>query len=861
MKQTLPFSIADARIAARVLCYLTALVLPPASTVRGDEGLQAAKAIIRQSCLDCHNADTKEGDLNLAQAAWTLDTPSHRARWMKIHDRVAAGEMPPDKEGLSGADRKRLLQSLASAIQKAEQKEIAEHGRGPLRRLNQSEYEDNLRDLLKLPDLDVADRIPEDRDAHGFTKVGELLDMSRVQLAGYLNAAAAALRKAVASGMTQPEPRHYRFVGIDLFPATTTFGGREAMFFVKDGEMVDISASNLAKMTQQQRRDPSLELALFRSATWPYFGYPRGFKAPLDGRYQVRFSARAVRQLPGFRLAPSYEPLPMSFRARQPSGPDVSGDVRSTGGWIDILPESKVFDTSILLKAGETFEYSLLGLPVPFIRTDGGFFYDFPPMPPDGHRGTVIEWLEVTGPMSSKQWPPESHRVLFGDLPMRAAATGSSLAVDIISSQPKTDARRLFLRFARAAAQKPIADPELDVFIDLIHANLDDDIPLAEAMLKGYQAFLCSGHFLYLTEPQLDDHAFASRLSHFLWNSRPDDTLISLADSGNLRNRETITQEVGRLITDNRFERFVSNFTDQWLDLRQLRRDSPDVRIYPEYRKDDYLVDSMEQETREFFSAMIRDNLPITTVVDADFTFVNDRLAAHYGLSRQSGSTLRRIELPKSSPYGGLMTQASVLKVTSNGTTTSPVVRGSWVMEKLLGQPPPPPPKTVPAIAPDLRGATTIRELLAKHTDSESCASCHARFDPVGFALENFDIMGAWRDHYRGLEKGDKITGIDRAGHPFEYHIGLKIDASGKILDGDHFEDVRELKRILVANPRRLSRSLLAHLTLYATGTPVRFADRPELERLLNRCQNSGYRVGDLVREFIASHIFEGTVN
>jgi mono/diheme cytochrome c family protein len=841
------------------LCFVTAVNLMVTSQVRADESLTTAQMIIKQACLDCHNDDTTEGDLNLLRVPWSLDDAVVRKQWVKIHNRVASGEMPPDKEDLADADRKRLFDSLASAIHKVERKEIRKQGRGPLRRLTRTEYEDNLRDLLKLTDLDVADRLPEDRDAHGFTKVAGLLDMSRVQLAGYLRAANAALHEAVASGVKPPELKKHRFTGTDLFPATNTFGEREAMFFARNGKMVAISGGDLAKMTPEQRRDSTLEMALFRSATWPYYGYPRGFKAPRDGRYRVTFSARAVRQLPGFRLVPAYDPLPMSFRARQPSGPDVSGDVRETGGWIDLLPKAKVFETTILLKAGETFEYSLLGLPVPFIRTDGGFFYDFPPMPRDGHRGAAFQWLEVSGPLSPKKWPPESHRVLFSDLPIRAAAKGGPLGVEVVSSQPKEDAERLFRRFAQAAARRPVADDAHDAFLTLINAKLDHGVPFAEAMLKGYQAFLCSGHFLYLMEPQRDDYALATRLTHFLWNSRPDDALLKLVGDSKLQDRQTLFSEVNRLIADKRFERFVVNFTDQWLDLRQLRRDNPDVRLYPEYRKDDYLVDSMERETRAFFTAMVHKNLPVTTVIDADFTFVNDRLAAHYGLSRQKGSAMRRVDLPEWSPYGGLLTQASVLKLTNNGTTTSPVVRGAWITEKLLGAPPPPPPKTVPAISPDIRGAVTIHELLAKHTESASCASCHARFDPVGFALENFDIMGAWRDRYRGLEKGEKITGIDRAGHPFEYRIGLDIDASGKLRSGESFQDVRELKKIFAAKPRQLARNLLQHFTLYATGTPVRFADRPEIEEMLSRCEANGYRVGDLIRELVVSRIFAGT--
>ena len=860
-----------ARIPLVAIAALVALSLLSTTQIIGaddPDNYLFVNKVINQTCINCHSDETTKGDLDLSQISWKLDDNEVRQRWIQIFDRVVAGEMPPDKKDLPDADRAQLLEKLSQSIVATEHKQTRAQGRGPIRHLTRREYENNLRDLLKLPHLDVADRLLEDRDSHGFTKVSELLDMSRVHLSGYLDVADVALRTAVASGVKPHASTTQRFTGVNLFPTDQTFGGKEAMFFALNGKM--ITPANYAAIPPEQRLDSPLELALFRSATWPYYGYPRGFLAKHDGLYQVRFSARAVRQLPGFRLAPAYDSLPMSFRARQPSGADVSGDVRETGGWIDLLPENKVFETTILLKAGETFEYSLLGLPVPFIRTDGGFFYDYPPMPPAGHRGATFQWLEVSGPLAPQQWPPESHRVLFGELPLQAsvqpsgqpsgqsAVQGTSLGVEVLSKQPKADAQRLFRKFADRAARRPISEDTLTVFIDLIHAKLDQGDSFAAAMLKGYQAFLCSGHFLYLQEPKNDLFNLASRLSHFLWNSRPDEALLAQATAGHLSDLTILKSEVDRMISDSRFERFVTNFTDEWLNLRELRRDIPDARLYPEYRKDDYLVDSMERETRKFFAAMVKDNLPATTLVYASFTYLNDRLAAHYGLARQGGSSMRKVELPDWSPYGGLLTQASVLKLTSNGTTTSPVHRGVWVMEKLLGQPTPPPPKSVPAIEPDIRGATTIRDQLAKHTESTNCAACHARFDPVGFALENFDIMGAWRDRYRGLEQGEKITGIDRAGHPFEYRVGAAVSVAGKLLNGESFDDIRGLKQLLAANPRQLARNLLYQFTLYSTGTRVRFSDRADIERMLDNCEAKGYRVKDLLHELIASNVFLG---
>jgi hypothetical protein len=806
-------------------------------------------SFIDQHCIDCHDESTAKGDFDITALAFQPEDAGNRGRWARVFDLVERGEMPPpEKSEVTKDERDVFAKELGAKLLAAAEAEVAKAGRGPVRRLTRVEFENNLRVLLNLPDLDVRDKLPEDRDTHGFTKVSAMLDVSRVQMEGYLDATETALRTARAGSTPPPKPLTQRFTGLQLFPGLNTFGEREAMFFARDNRMVPITSEEVKKMTPEQRKDPTLEMALFRSATWPYFGYPPGFRAKTDGAYRVRFKGRAVRQMPGFRLVPAHEPVAMSFRARQPSGPDVSGDVRETGGWMDLQTESREFETTIHLKAGETFEYSPLGLPVPFIRTDGGFFYDYPPMPPEGHRGVAIQWLEVTGPLVDAQWPPPSHRVLFD----KVDASKASAA----------DAGRLFRHFAARAALRPMSDVAHKPFLDLIRAKLTAGALFADAMLTGYQALLCSSHCLYLTEPRkeaADVHfAIASRLSHFLWNSRPDDELAEFAKKGRLHDAATLSAQTDRLIADPRFEQFVQTFANEWLDLRKLRRDIPDERLYPEYRKDDYLVDSMAHETRAFLMAMVRENLPATTLVTADFAFVNDRLARHYDLPRVSGSAMQRVSLPKGSPFGGLITQAALMKHTANGTTTSPVLRGVWVMEKLLGQPPPPPPKSVPAVEPDIRGATTIRDLLAKHTESKSCASCHAKFDPVGFALENFDVMGAWRDRYRGMEKGEKVTGFDPAGHPYTYFVGPAVDTSGKLPGGDAFRDIHDVKRQLAAKPRQLAKSLLEHLTLHATGTPVGFADRAEIESMLDACAAKGYRVRDLMQALVSSELFTG---
>lgn len=838
---------------------------------------KTASSLLRQSCFACHDKETSEGGLDLTALSFDLNDRAVRERWVRIHDRVERGEMPPQADDLPGESRTSLVKSLQGAIYDADLADIGVNGRGPMRRLNREEFEQNLRDVLKLPELDIRDMLPEDREGHRFNKTSETLDMSRVQLAACLDAADAALRQAMVSG-PKPPVTTFRAVATSLFPERSTFGEREAMFFARDNKAID------GKQLDEWKDDPAVELALFRSAHWPYYGYPRGFVAKLSGEYRVRFSARAVLQMPGYELKPATQPVPMTFRARKPSGPDVSGDVRATGGIIDIQPTVATYETTIRLRERETFEYSLLGLPVPLARNvDGGPpTYRYPPFPAGGQPGVAFQWLEVEGPIASDEWPPASHRVLFDELShenliRRTALPGRQSSNEQASQEPQektdslerpscgtpTEARRLLRRFVNLAAREPVPEEAIQRFERLILARLEAQEPFVDAVLAGYKAFLSSSHFLYLREPERsDDHyAIASRLSHFLINSRPDAELLELARTQRLHDAEILRGEADRLIASAGFERFIRSFTDYWLSLRHIRRDEPDIRLYPEYRFDDYLVESMERETRAFVTAMIRENLPARVLIDADVAFVNDRLARHYGLpdaTNITGSAMREITLPPDSPLGGLLTQAAILKVTANGTSTSPVVRGAWIMERLIGEPPPPPPPSVPAVEPDIRGAKTIRDLLALHTKSESCAGCHARFDPVGLALENFDIFGGWRTRYRGVEQGECITGIDRAGHDFAYTLAEPVDAAGQLRDGRCFQNIRELKAILAADSRQLARNLLHQFTLYATGTPVRFADRVEIDAILDRCAADGYRVRDLLHAFVQSRVFAG---
>ena len=837
---------------------MVGVFLVPADTRADDAALPAESRFVRMHCAECHYETNAEGGFDTAELSGTLDQSSVRRRWIQVHDRVLKGEMPPDAASIDDANRGQFIADLGARLDAADRADVLRNGRGPLRRLTRVEYENNLRDLLHLPDLDVQSLLPEDRVSLQTNKVATTLDLSRVQLDAYLRAADVALRQAIAGGVRPREPRTYRALATKMFPKAVDHAGRESSFYSKNGQMVPLTNRDLAQLRKDDTHDPDMEVAIFRSADWPYYGYPDGFVAHDEGTYRVRFSARAVRQLREFRLAPAPSAQPMTFRARQPSKADVSGDVRAVGGLIDVQPESETYETTVRLKAGETIEYSLLGLPVPFpITSHGGpLYYDFPPMPEGGHAGIAYRWIEIEGPVDPTDWPPASHQRLFGDLPMRIAGDeDSSLPVIVEPRDAREDAARLLRRFALEVSRGSIADESIRPYEALVLEHIDNGLPFAESMLAGYRALLCSSHFLFLREPVGGEDAFAvaSRLSHFLWETRPDSTLLDHAAHGKLLRRKVLKQEIDRLIDDDRFGNFIANFTDHWLDLKSLKRDAPDIRLYPEYRGDEYLIESAGREVRSFFATVVRENLPVATLVDCDFAMLNDRLVRHYELPTISGSQMRKVDLPAWSHRGGLLTQAAVMKVTANGTTTSPVIRGAWVMDRILGEPPPPPPEDIPAVEPDLRGATTIRELLAKHASDESCAACHATFDPVGLALENFDILGGWRQRYRSLQKGDEITGIDRAGHKYSYRVARPVESKGRLIDGREFADVRELKSLLSSEPRKIARNLLHRFITDATGTPPRFSDRHEVEKILDRLAPE-FPVRELLTEAFLLH-------
>ncbi len=827
---------------------------------------------LRESCLDCHSGAEPEGDFDLAPITARLESQgepdaSDLTIWIKVHDRVDAGEMPPEG-GLPDKARDQFLKPLRNRLIELDRQQIENEGRAIWRRMNRHEYENSMRDLLHAPWLQLATMLPEDGELHRFNKLGEALDVSHVNFARYMQAADYALREVMTKKTVRPEQQIVRYyareqnsfnrrVHYTVFnrsPERATFP-----LLGYDADL-DVLRNSETPFTVGDNDPGKRELEAFGVVASSYEPIEirfSSFEAPRSGRYKLRFKGytfwaegedkkwwRPDREKTS--RGRRSEPVAIYSRAEP-------RQLRRLGEF-DLQVEPSVQELEVWLLEGETIQPDAVRL----FRSRPSNWHN-PLAEKDGMPGVAFNWMEVEGPII-EQWPSPGHKLLFDDLPVfdDAAASGDENAILIESQHPEQDAQRLMQRFLRRAYTRPPDPHDVDRFVAVVEMAMEEGMPFADAMIAGYTAALCSPRFLCLQEQpgKLDDLAVANRLSLYLWNTLPDAKLRKLARSGQLSTADELNQQVDRLLTDPKSRRFVSAFLAYWLDLRKINDTSPDELLYPDYYLDDSLVDAALEETQLFFAELIRENLPVRYLIDSDFTFANERLANHYGLPSFEGARLRRVSLPEDSVRGGLLTQASVLKVTANGTTTSPVVRGAWIGERILGVDIPPPPPSVPAIEPDTRGATTIRQQLLLHRADESCNVCHKVIDPAGFALESFDVAGGFRDTYRSFQDGEPIPGFGKNGQPFTFAEGPPVDASGELPDGRSFADVKELKRLLLADERGIARNLVEKLVTYATGAAPRLSDREEVELILDRHAENSYPVRSLITEIANSRLF-----
>ncbi|MCB1275962.1 DUF1592 domain-containing protein [Prosthecobacter sp.] len=831
-------------------------------------------------CVECHDADTRKGGLDLTSLKQNLGDEDNFALWVRIHDRIELGEMPPKKRERPKRDEMiAATTQIAKSLTDAEQ--VDAESRSGLRRLTRGEYENTVRDLFDLPGIALQAGLPADGSAHGFDNNSDALDISHVNMAKYIEAADKTLDMAIATRPTAPPSSIERLsLAGNYEPDIMLMQGDAVLLRDKKHDPVMPPAGAYAHVNQGAHEslgvfDRMSSVGVFRHEDESWNAYFRRFAALYPGRYRVRASFWSLQWDKG-QILPSrgVEAARLSVVQFNENGRGGQHPSYVLGYYDAPSLKSQIHELDVWLNFKETFGFNVASLaPVVLYRVGTWGQLDRTM----GYTGPCIanDWVEVEGPLYDV-WPPRAHQLLFGDLPLTEFKEGRApvrlpLKQEITGARNKPEATdktvwtvqpeqplivagRLLASFLPKAFRRPVSDDIRKAYVAKCEERLKAGDCFETAMRWVYRAALCSPDFLYHVEPagRLDHQALAARLSYFLWNSTPDETLLAQ----NLNDSKTLHAQVERLLKDPKSQRFIEDFLGQWLKLRAIAANDPDKKLYPEFSP--YLQDSMVAETRAYFRELLENDLAAGYLVQSDFAMLNEKLAVHYGIAGVSGPKIRKVKLPKDCPRGGFLTQAAVLKITANGTTTSPVVRGAYVMARLLGKPPQPPPPNVPAVEPDVQGATTIRELLNKHRNNSACAGCHAEIDPPGFALESFDVIGGFRERYRSNDKGDKAPrGSIDPKIPIGFKLGPAVDASGEMPGARKFAGITDFKTMLAADKHLLLKNLAQQFLVYATGRPVAFSDRAALNDILTKTEKQGGGVRTLIHEIVQSPLFQ----
>lgn len=778
-----------------------------------------AADFFRSHCLDCHTGPQAEAGLDLSRMTWEAESAENLQLWERIFDRVDQGEMPPpDYAVVAPADKQTLVKALRDRL-------VASHLRVKgtvLRRLNRREYENTLNDLFGTH-LDLYSLLPADGQTREFDNVGASLGMSTVQMQRYLEGIRQVLDSAIAKQTSPVQAERKQVSYADTREGQKFIGSKWLQ--LDDGAVV-----------------------FFQD-----WGYPTGMLRDAStrraGRYRIRVTGYAYQ---------SDSPLTFALGATT----FARGVERPTFGYFSLNPLRDGQPTVVEIEAWMEARYMVEITPQGifdskyFIKQHGLDSYPGP--------GLAILHVELEGPLVD-EFPSRGHQLLFGGLarqevePQRASDRTKPWyqpQFRIVTDAPRQAAEQALLRVYQAASRRPVEPQQLAGYVQLFESEFAKDGDFEQAYKTAVCAIFCSPEFLYFQEApgRLDDYALANRLSYFLTRTLPDAELRQLAAAGQLHEPQTLAEQVERLLADTRSERFVRDFCDAWLNLREIDFTSPDAGLFPEF--DAYLQFSMLAESRAYFRALLDRNLEIRNLVVSDFAMLNERLAEHYGIEGVAGPDIRPVSLSPNSCRGGILGQAAVHKVSANGTNTSPVVRGVWVMERLLGQHPTPPPPGIPGVEPDTRGALTVREILDRHRSLEQCNGCHAHIDPPGFALECFNPIGGYRERFRSLVDGDRVDSLIR-GRRVRYKLGLPVDASGKLADGRAFEDYLQFRELLAADEQTLCRNLACKLLVFATGRELGFSDRDEVDRIVQASASSGSGMKDLVHLVVQSDIFK----
>ena len=750
-------------------------------------------------CYECHDDIEQEAELDLLNLKFEPTSPANIATWERIFRKVHEGEMPPkENKRPQGGDLEGFLESLGEPLHRIDRTDIEKNGRVRSRRLTREEYEYSVHDLLGISGL-LQEHMTGDAE-DGFTSTAAHQQISNYHLESYLNAADQALEEAFG-----------RALGED--PGFRKHYGQKEL---------------VAMIGERNYRGPQPvgDDIITWSMRVPFAGRMQATRVPADGWYEVTIhdaygincgSDGAVWTTLNSGSGNSNEPIQNPIGLVE--GTETPADHTFTA-WIRK-------DHLLLLKPSEG--NAKLGKSG---NKDGAaVIYTNRNLEKEG-----LDGLHISGITIKRVFPNGDRSGIFGKL-------FPGLGLDDVKkgpSDPQAQLRRLLRDFAARAFRRPLDADAILPYEGISLSAMASGKPFSQALREGYNAILCSPRFLtFIEEPgKLDDHAIASRLSYMLWKSLPDERLRALADQGKLSEPSVLSGEIDRLLADPKSGRFITSFTDQWLELRDMDATQPDPQRFQEF--DPILQQSMADETRAFFRELVAQDLSVTNFLESDFAFLNTRLRDHYGLGTAKvvpGKGLQKTKLPASSRTG-LLTQGAILKVTADGSVTSPVVRGVFVNERILGRHIDPPPPNIPAIEPDTRGAVSIRDQLDKHRNSTTCASCHAKIDPAGFALEEFDPVGVVRQFYGKTNKS------------------AKVDPSGTTPEGEDFANYDEWRKIQLEAPEKLATAFVGQLLRYGTGGELRFSDRDILKKITEETRKDGYGIGSLIKATITSQLF-----
>ena len=754
----------------------------PASNTAGFE--RDVLPLVQKYCVGCHTGPNGSGGINLSGEKTFAAALKGRVSWERVSAAVLEKRMPPSGSPLpTDTERKKIGNTLESLFSQADC-QINDPGRVTMRRLNRAEYNNTLRDLLGV-DLHLADSFPNDDVGYGFDNIGDVLSLSPLLMEKFLSAAEKATRAAIIA--PEDKPRTQRFTGNQLTGPGNATG--ESYLLASEGET----------SFEYNFPAPGEYTIIVRAGASPFgadtYKLPNGTLVPEPAKMAIRKEGMPLREFSVF------------------SGPNNPTDYKTTVT-VELPGKQRI---------GAAFLNDAYDEKLPPERRDRNLFV----------YSITIEVSESVRNSTAKRDLPFSHRKLVIETPDNDTDAEWDRAAKIVLAP-----------LAHRAFRRPVTDSEVKRLVGLTRLAKNQKLSFEKGIQLALQGILVSPSFLFRPEPdakpddptfrrQLTDHELATRLSYFLWSSLPDDELLGLADQKKLQSPTVLLAQAKRMLKDPRSRALADNFAGQWLQLRKVSVVQPDATRFPAFTEQ--LRQAMRTEAELFFTGVVQEDRSVLEFLDSDYTYLNEALAKHYGNASVKGDEFRRVSL-QSGQRGGVLSMAAVLTLTSNPGRTSPVKRGKWVLENLLGTPPPPPPPNVPELEAQ-KGpleAETLRKRLEMHRSNPACANCHTQMDAIGLSLENYDAIGKWR--------------ADDGGKP--------IDVTGTLPDGSKFDGPQDFKKVLLGKKGQFTKAMSERLLTYALGRGIERTDKCNLDAMAKSVEAKNYKFSALVEAVITSKPF-----